>query len=182
MARRRQLLARVTEQLLDSRAGLTMLRVLGAVLSRVAPYRPVRRELPPELTASRVAVKVATSTLPGAGLGLFAAEDIPSNTVIGEFCGDIVPSILKAMRMKERRYLARKKGGAYIDSANHPEVMMRYICHHPRSERRNCELELPTELERRTVRTTRAVVAGEELFCDYGSAYWKAVGIEPVGD
>lgn len=57
--------------------------------------------------------------------------------------------------------------------------MMRYICHHPDPAKRN--VQYINEGTRKFVRTIRAVEAGQELFTDYGEAYWRLRGLVPRG-
>jgi hypothetical protein len=173
-----ELLLEAGERLLASRAGAMLVRGAHGALARIAPHVPQRVEIPPERAAACVRVEVRPSGIPGAGLGLYAAEPVGAGVVIGEYAGDVVGSILKVLRLRSLAYVALDE--QYIDTSRHPEVAMRYVCHHPRPERRNVDFD--GEGGRLFLRTTRPVEPGEEFFVDYGAMYWAVHGVEPASD
>lgn len=173
-------IGRLRAILFRSDAGITVWRLLGQAASRLAPYDPPRAELTPERTRAFVPVEVRESSVPGAGLGLFSRERIAEGVVVGEYTGDVVDSWLRLLRTRNRDYvILTDVSGIAIDAARRPEVEMRYICHHPRPERRNVRYR--TEGPRAFVVTTRVVEAGEELLTDYGPDYWRLRRIVPAG-
>jgi hypothetical protein len=165
-------------RLLRSPPGAMIVRGLQRSLARLVPYTPRRADISPERARARVAVEIRPSGITGAGLGLFAAERVPADFVIGEYAGDTIDSIFKVLRMRNLGYLAIDE--PCVDTAGHPEVAMRYICHHPRPERQN--VDFVSDDGQIFIRTTRAVEAGEEFFLDYGYMYWAIHGVTPGSD
>lgn len=174
-------LLRLRNLLLKSDAGVRLFRPIRWVLLRLAPYTPPRAEIPPERARAFVKVEIRPSTVRGAGQGLFALERIEAGVTIGEYTGDVVDSRWRAMRLRDRSYLAPTCDTAFfIDALRRPEVMMRYLCHHPRKEKRNAQFM--DQGIRKFVVTTRPVDPGEELFIGYGDTYWRMMGISPGED
>lgn len=97
------------------------------------------------------------------GIGLFALEDIPRDSFIVEYWGEIV-SENKANEVGGK-YLFRLENGDTI-LGNHKENIARFLNH---SCRPNCEAEM--DGRRIFIYTKRAVKAGEELTYDYGKEY-----------
>jgi len=173
----RPLLA-VRSALIRTGAGTYLLRAVYRVVPKLCPCTPPTCEVPPWRARARVAVEVRPSTLQGAGQGLFALECIEPGEVVGEYVGDVIDSVTKAFRLRDRRYLAcTGDPRVRIDALRHPEVVLRYVCHHPRAERRNVRFR--PEGTRVWVEATRRVEPGEELFMDYGDSYWRLMGVEP---
>jgi hypothetical protein len=147
---------------------------------RLTPYTPPRSEIPPERARAFVKVEVRPSTISGAGQGLFALERIEARVTIGEYTGDIVDSVSKVLRLRDKAYVALTADPAIcIDALRRPEVMMRYICHHPQQEKRNVHFR--NQGSRKFVETTRPVDPGDELFTDYSDIYWRLTGMTPNG-
>jgi hypothetical protein len=172
------LLAKLGHSLLRSRSGATVLRGVRFALTRVAPYVPPRVELPEERVRARVAVEVRPSTIPGGGLGLFATEVIEAGTVIGEYMGDPIGSVLNLLRIRDITHMVGNQLG-FFDTSRHPEVTMRYICGHPSPAKQNVTFDYD---ERILVRASRRIEAGEELLALYEEPYWRLMGITPRGD
>lgn len=169
---------RLRNQLLKSDAGIWLFRGIRWVVPRIAPYTPPRAEIPPERARACVMVEIRPSTVHGAGQGIFALERIAAGVTIGEYTGDVVDSMWRAMRLRDRSYLALTCDAAIsIDALRRPEVMMRYICHHPRKGK--CNVQFVDQGVRKFVVTTRPVDPGEEFFIDYGDTYWRLKGIRP---
>ena len=167
-------------RLWKSDAGIYVWRFVHWPVSRVAPYTPPRTQIPPERARAFVKVEVRPSTIPGAGQGLFASEQIEAGVTIGEYMGDIVDSVFKLLRLRDIDYLALTDDPRiFIDPLHQPEVTMRYICHHPKEEKRNVRFR--SEGTRKFVETTRLIDPGEELLTDYGNIYWRLRGITPNG-
>jgi hypothetical protein len=176
-----RVLERMRRFLLKSDAGIQQLRFLRWAVPRVMPYTPPRADISLERARAFVKAEVRPSRIPGAGQGLFALERVEAGVTIGEYAGDIVDSVFKALRLRDKDYVALTDDPAIsIDPFRRPEVMMRYICHHPKAERRN--VQYINEGSRKFVRTTRVVEPGEEFFTDYGEAYWRLRGLTPRGD
>jgi hypothetical protein len=158
--------------------GIAVLRAARWVLAGLFPYTPPYTPLPAERTAARVPVEVRSSSIPNAGLGLFALEPVATGTLISEYCGDAIDSILRWLRTPNLDYAARTSDDyVRIDPAAHPEVHARYINHHDDPRSRNVQLK---EIGgRKYYVATRPIAAGEELFSNYGDFYWKLKGLWP---
>ena len=123
------------------------------------------------LTSER-GLRIKASTIPGAGLGLFAAKPLPEGHTV-DYTGDRVP-------------LASDDGGAYflqtksneaIDAARTNAGEGRWV-NDPRgtalTANANFTLYTPPGGQRRAgLRTTRPVSKGEEILVKYGSEYWR---------
>jgi hypothetical protein len=152
--------------------GLRLLADLNAVLARVFPYEAPRSELSSDRTESRVPTEVRPSMVPGAGMGLFVMVPVEAGTVIVEYSGDRVGSVLQRYRLRDWDYLALTSDPAVsIDARNRPEAKARYINHHFDPAARNTESRMQDG--RRFVVALRRIEAGEELFYSYGERYWK---------
>ncbi len=159
-------------------AGIAVLRAARSVLAGLFPYVPPYTSLPPERTQARVAVAVRTSSIPGAGQGLYACEPLACGAIIAEYCGDTIDSILKWLRRRNIDYAARTSDDSVrIDPAAHPEIHARYINHHDDPQARNVQLK--TVDGRKYYVATRDIAAGEELYSNYGDFYWKIKGLWP---
>lgn len=159
-------------------AGIRVWRLMERCLGVIWPYTPRAEEISAARARSRYASETRPSTIPGAGMGLFALEDIPANVILGEYCGDFIPSTFRTMRLRNSDYLAFTGiPWLYIDALRHPEVMVRYINHHPDPESVNVRLRQQEEAV--FFDTTRPIRRGEEFFTDYGDIYWKLRNIPP---
>ncbi len=129
----------------------------------------------------RVPTYVAPSAI--AGMGLYAATDLPINAIIWEYTDGIdwriTPSELilfpEPFQSRLRHYLYQEDSEVYVLCGDNAK----YMNH---SEQPNCD---DTGGEH-TV-TTRAIRAGEELTCDYrlfdleAKNFGLAFGQQPVG-
>jgi len=165
---------------LEHDAGIYLWRFARWIVPLIAPYIPPRTEIPPERVRAFVEVEVRPSVVPGAGKGLFALERIEAGVTIGEYTGDIIHSLIKGLRLPNKDYIALTSNPAIsIDALRRPEVMMRYINHHPQEEKRNVRYR--SEGTRKFVETIRVVDQDEELFADYSDIYRRLRGITPNG-
>jgi len=165
---------------LEHDAGIYLWRFARWIVPLVAPYTPPRLEIPAERARAFVKVEIRPSVVPGAGKGLFALERIETGVTIGEYTGDIIDSVFKGLRLHNKDYIALTSNPAIsIDALRRPEVMMRYINHHPQAAKRNVRYR--SEGTRKFVETIRAVDPGEELFADCSDIYWRLRGITPNG-
>ncbi|OHA80800.1 MAG: hypothetical protein A2675_01630 [Candidatus Yonathbacteria bacterium RIFCSPHIGHO2_01_FULL_51_10] len=107
-----------------------------------------------------------------AGLGLFTKEPIKRGAFVIEYTGKVLT-----------RAEADEKGGKYLFDVNSRRVVdgterinrARYINH---SCRPNCEAEIKGG--RILISAKRAILAGEELFYNYGKEYFNEF-IKPYG-
>jgi hypothetical protein len=125
---------------------------------------------------------VRRSTIDGAGLGLFAAKDIPAGFCLGEYVGTVRRGLgmtstsayiweLKPRNPRLEGEMIWIDGEEYGDGLLHDTPNnLRYV---------NCadeEDEINTKMvqhdDKVYYRTARAVHKGEELLMTYGSGYW----------
>jgi hypothetical protein len=160
--------------------GMAVLRGLRRLLCSLFPYSPPYTPLPAERTQAFVPVEVRTSSVAGAGRGLFALQPVVAGTVIGEYCGDQIDSVWRWLRTPNLDYAARTTNPhVRICAARHPEVQVRYVNHHIDPLARNVQLH--NRDGGKFLVATRDIAAGEELFLDYGDFYWKLKGIRLPG-
>ncbi len=108
----------------------------------------------------------------GAGLGLFAEQDIPKGEFIIEYFGREISA--DEHYTSKSKYLFEINSKKTIDGAIR-ENIARYINH---SCRPNCEVEI--KKGRVCVFSKKNIKAGEELAYDYGKEYWNE-HIKPIG-
>ena len=133
------------------------------------------------LSLSAYLLRIAQSSLLGAGLGLFVMEDVAKGCKITRLDGEPLtahqlrnryrisdgqPTVLLA----EYQYVFRLSVNQYIDcSSPFLSSIARFINHRPSSDsRRNCYFDNVGN-----VRSLRAITSGEELFVSYGAQYTK---------
>lgn len=117
---------------------------------------------------------VAPSTIPNAGLGLFATVAIPARVNIAWYRGEV----LDRAAMLERYpgdmlapYVLQLSSNRFID-AREPSIenVARFMNDGPHSGRRaNCRFTRSG-----AVQSIRAVKPGDELLVSYGRSYWRA--------
>lgn len=115
-----------------------------------------------------------TSLIPGAGRGLFTTVNIPSDTEICEYTGNLLRSA-DAVRLKDKAYLMRLGPQVYVDcgdEAAYGHVLARYINDPRRESALNVRFDKRPEEGKAIVLSTREIAAGEELYVDYGRWYW----------
>jgi uncharacterized protein len=173
-----RVLLRIRGQLLRSDSGIRVLRRLNAVISSCAPFVPARADLRPDQLETLVPTEVRASTLPGAGKGLFVVAPVAAGTLIGEYSGDYVHTMLQRFRLKDWSYVSSTRDPVVcVDAKFRPDMMTRYINHHFDPHKRSSDVCWPEHLAgRRFIVATRDIEAGEELFYDYGDIYWKLHG------
>lgn len=177
-------MTRSFQTFLESRSWAFELLVLGLrishrTLSTLVPYRPPVRRIEADRLKALVPSEVRPSTIPAAGLGLFALEPVGPGVTIGEYLGDLILSFGKVLRVRDFRYLAmwEQLDGA-IDAAAHPEMMMRYVNHHPDQGKVNVRFR--ADGHRVFLETTATVGAGAEFFAHYSELYWRLLKQAPA--
>lgn len=117
---------------------------------------------------------VKPSTIPGAGLGLFTRCAIGVEETIGYYTGEwITYEELAAGRFAGSDYLLGLTSRYLIAGEGPKANFTRYINH---SREPNLYLTVSTRWKSARFETVRAIAAGEELFFDYGEAYWEQSG------
>ena len=114
--------------------------------------------------------RVATSTIPHAGSGLFATERLVKGAVVVEYTGEVLRA-REATRRRDRTYMKMVSLDKHIDAVDPAKSSVaRYANDHPDAARINCRFH--TVQGRVLLRTLRAVNPGEELFVSYGRGHW----------
>lgn len=105
------------------------------------------------------------------GSGLFTLDAVPAGHTVCEYRGTLLRT-RDASGLANKAYLMRLGPQSYVDAAEHPEVLARYIndCRNPAVY--NVRFEKLPEEGRALVVSCRHICAGEELFVDYGKWYW----------
>ncbi len=119
------------------------------------------------------------------GFGVFAEENIGSQWNIGEYTGDVVTlqEVLKMKSLNERTYneylmVLNEPSQTYVDARNAGNFT-RFINHSfkPNVVCSGCYY-LGHHIA--VIRAIKDIKKDEQLFIDYGDAYWQARGIEPA--
>ena len=131
-------------------------------------------------------LRVTTSSVLGAGMGLFAARDIARGEHIADYTGDEI--LLSndraggpyALAITQRSAIdAARTNTGYGRWANDPHGNGGNDADGDNeSPRRRANAEFVLNPARRTgrLRATRSIVKGSEIFVSYGPAYWRAFG------
>ena len=121
---------------------------------------------------------VRTSSVPGAGQGLFVERDVRKGQVVCAYTGQRI-NIAEMLRRKDpndRAYVMGFGLNKYLCARDRPQVLARFINDHADPARHNVRFVKLWEERRADVVALRDIAAGEELFVSYGSNYWKVHG------
>ena len=121
-------------------------------------------------------LRIKKSLVPGAGMGLFAARRLDSNTSI-DYTGDRIPL---ESDQDGGAYFLELSGQAAVDAARTNCGEGRWV-NDPRGTRQRANskfvLHTPRGGPRRAcVRTLRPIEKGEEILVSYGNGYWRYQG------
>ena len=124
-------------------------------------------------------LRVAESSIPGAGLGLFTTRAYSKvGSLLCVYRGTKV-GLAEAMRRKAKGEHGDYVMGGFglnwrIDAGPHPEVYARYINDNADTSRINARfIKLKRHLVALVV-STRPIASGEEIFAAYGESYWRS--------
>lgn len=108
------------------------------------------------------------------GLGLFAGEDIPEETLVGEYTGLVKKRTLfvSARRDYVGEYTIPGYPVRYIIDAEYYGSLLRYVNHADNPNVYSISVIIDDILRIFFV-AKRPLQAGEQLFLDYGPHYWK---------
>jgi uncharacterized protein len=121
------------------------------------------------------AFAVRPSTIPGAGLGLFARRAFAEDDLLGRYTGEALTiAELAAGRFAGSDYLLAVSATHLIAGEGPRANHTRYINHR---ESPNALLETSARWRTAWFVATRAIEPGEEIFFDYGEAYWREAGV-----
>ena len=127
---------------------------------------------------------VRRSTIEGAGLGLFAAQEIPAEFELGEYVGKVNRGLeitnpsayIWEVKPRHPRFEGEK---IWIDGEEHGTGLLhdtpnnlRYV--NAADEEDEINTKMVQREDKVYYRTTRVVRKGEELLMSYGSDYWEA--------
>ncbi|MCX7930334.1 MAG: SET domain-containing protein [Chlorobi bacterium] len=124
-------------------------------------------------------VEVRTSTIPGAGNGLFAVRRIPTNTYLFDYDGDRLTLREYTERYAEfgyGPYAIELSSSVIVDACRTDAGIARYICTYHGSGRKP-NVQYYTTGARVEIWTIRRIEPGEELLADYGEEMIRALGL-----
>lgn len=122
-------------------------------------------------------VEVKSSTIPGAGQGLFAKTSITKDSRIIEYTGRITTwDEVKADWQNVYLYTVNERH--VIDARRHKKMLARFVndaagLTRIKGIRNNARFE--NEGKRVFIVATRHIKAGEEILVPYGKSYWNTV-------
>lgn len=109
-------------------------------------------------------LSILPSSIPGAGLGVFADEFIPKGSIIGEYVGSPIDT--------DGDYTYVKNNGKVIDASAYPRCFVAMLNDSIGSTYfYNCEFTEDAQ-HRIFALATENIPEGNELFVSYGSDYW----------
>lgn len=125
---------------------------------------------------TEAAFAVGPSTIPGAGLGLFARVPIEIEDTIGCYTGVLITyDELAAGRFSGSDYLLGLTSKWLIAGEGPDANYTRYINH---SKNPNAFLIVSTRWKTARFEAIKTIQPGEEIFFDYGNAYWEAAALK----
>ncbi len=129
-------------------------------------------------TEKKLAVK--KSTLPGAGKGLFALEDIKKGELIIEYRGEIIEwkEYQERVEKDEDGYLFFVNKKKCVDAYNTPEHVARYAndasgLSKVKGLNNNSKYAIVKTVP--YIKAEKNIKAGSEIFVDYTKEYWECV-------
>ncbi len=115
---------------------------------------------------------IKASGIPGAGLGLFAAQTFRKGDAIGEYTGEELS--LDALTERYGSALAAYTlcdGTRYIDARNSNSCAVRFANDARGTDKRNNATFVPSTF---ILEATKTIGNGSEIFVNYGDEYWDA--------
>ena len=127
--------------------------------------------------AARDGTRIKKATGAGSGLGLFAARFFARRAIVARYTGDLVNTMLgaRANGFDGSHYVLEMTEQLAIDAARTNTADGRMINDARGSGKRpNVRFVCNQQTKTVTIRTTRAVRAGEEFLLSYGRSFWGA--------
>jgi len=130
--------------------------------------------------AANVLLPVHIAPSPIHGLGVFASQIIPPNTLVGQYQGELI-NRRKFWRRYPRgwgRYVVALPDpwdGMFMDARDQPshDNIGRYVNDARNTEwDNNCRFAMDAGGKSMFIETLREISEGEELLVDYGDDYW----------
>ena len=126
-------------------------------------------------------LRVAPSTIKGAGEGLFATQTIAADETIGFYRGEVL-TLREAVALKDRDYLMGGFGpNAHVDASKAFAMPGRYVNDSFDASRLNARFDKSRKTRSARVVALRDIGEGEEIFASYGRSYWTARGFDVDG-
>ena len=120
---------------------------------------------------------VATSQIPNSGNGLFTAIDIYKDEMIAIFTGDILndSQATECSEKRNDRYFIMMPDGSTLDSMN-SDCFAKYAndanVNAETKIKNNSKIAFDDDGQVGLI-ALRKIKSGEEIFCNYGKAYWE---------
>ena len=159
---------------------------VAARLAKAYCQRKRRRRQREKEAAYRVGpawrrLRVAPSTVKGAGEGLFATQAIAANETIGFYRGEVL-TLREALQLKDRDYLMGGFGpNAHVDARNAFAMPGRYVNDAFDASRLNARFDKSKATRSARVVALRDIEEDDEIFASYGRSYWSARGFDVNG-
>jgi hypothetical protein len=119
-------------------------------------------------------IDVRPSTLPGAGMGLFAYKTFPNRSKVASYSGVLVPS----SEAKDSQYAVAWRRGKVVDAKSTQHSVGRYAntCRGADKRRKKCKgnnVKMARDFARRhiSLKATKKIKRGDEIFNTYGSGF-----------
>lgn len=118
--------------------------------------------------------EIRESTIPGAGLGLFAKVPIEIEETIGRYTGEIITwDELLAGKYSGSDYIMALTSKLLIVGEGPSANYTRYVNH---STSPNAFLIVSTRWKTARLEAIKPIAPGDEIFFNYGEEYWAAAG------
>lgn len=140
-------------------------------MSKKRKSKQVYKYIPPKIEYiynSKFKLEIKSSSIKNAGLGVFANQFIPRNTLLGEYTGTLKTSDQFSCGL----YALELKSGILIDAFEYPRSVFAMINDSRFSDYDyNCKfLVMENKAE---IWTVNDINIDDELFINYGDDYWK---------
>ena len=130
--------------------------------------------------------RIKTSSVPGAGKGLWAAtRDFRIGEVIAQYTGDLVPTAEggQADGFRGSHYVLELSEAVSIDAARTNTADGRMVNDARGSgQRPNCRFSVDQRTKRATLRAVRRITKGTEILVSYGRSFWPNARRGPIKD
>jgi hypothetical protein len=123
---------------------------------------------------AKLGVDVRPSTLPNAGMGLFAYKNFPNKSQVASYSGKIKP----ASEAKDSQYAVAWTRGKVVDSNSTQNSVGRYAntCRGKDKKRKKCKgnnVKMNRDFRRKHIKlkATKKIKKGDEIYNTYGSGF-----------
>lgn len=122
---------------------------------------------------------IQPSLVEGAGMGLFAKSMLRPGDIIGDYTGDVLTDEeAHSEEHVDSLYLVQVCKDYWVKGEGAKANYTRYVNHGGRYS--NARLSVSTRWKTVRIVAEATIRAGEEIYMDYGEAYWAEVGFDPV--